>query len=155
MHSRRGRSTLRLIALAAWTLWSGGFAFYGAFVIDAAHHVLGDHTTVGFITQRVALAEHGTLAAALGISALVAALRAAPRTRLFVASWIAAALGLAAMALMHRHLGAFLDQEARIILDRTTFYARHRIYIATATIAWLAGLVHAWVLSEHPNSTEV
>lgn len=134
---------MRVAAIASWILWIGGFTFYGAFVIDAAHEVLGEHRTVGFITRRVTEREHQCLGCALVLSLAAFALGVGRRRRFFVASWGVSAAGWAALVVVHRELERFLDPATLSISDRESFYLRHRVYLCIATITWAAAIVHA------------
>lgn len=41
----------RVLVVLSGAIWLGGLTFYASVVIPMAHGVLGNHTTVGFITQ--------------------------------------------------------------------------------------------------------
>ena len=138
----------RFLVVFALAVWFGGFTFYAAVVIPSGHEVLGSHREVGFITQQVTRWLN-----LIGIAALSILLWNV-RTVWCVAharlrTWLAASLAVMsgaqiALFVMHPSLDAMLDAEGGRILSRSHFYGLHRIYLITATVQWLATLIHIY-----------
>ena len=139
----------RSLVLCALMVWLGGFAFYGAIVIPTAHHVLGTHLEVGFITQEVSnwLNYGGALASFLLLINLASADRS--RTVLIgtlVVTWLAMCATQVALFVIHPHLDALMDPGQRTIIEREHFRALHRIYLLIASLQWGVGVAHVVAL---------
>lgn len=131
----RGRTGLRIAALAASILWLGGFTFYGLVVIPTGAAVLGEHRAFGFVTQQVTLWLN-----ALAVLTLVLRLPALRRERRQRWAWIVAAATTAALITLHPYATSFLDLAHHDVRDPLTFYQVHRVYLITAAGQWLAFL---------------
>jgi len=140
----------RFLVASALGLWLGGFTFYSAVVIHVGTDVLGDHRPVGFITQRVSnwLNLIGAIALLLSLWNMAAIWPAAGRwKRGFLAlSWLAMAIALAALVILHRSLDGVLNTDSQEIVNYKEFLWLHRGYLAVSTAQWGAGLLHVFCL---------
>ncbi len=143
------RATIRIlgrfVTLCALGWWLGGLTFYSLFVIRAAHAVVGSHSKVGFVTQRVTngLNALGTAALALLLVNLLVSWRSALKwNRIGLAvSWLTAAAAHAWVILLHGRLDAMLDFQARQVQQGTPFHGAHETYLIGTAVEWGAGLV--------------
>jgi hypothetical protein len=131
----------RALAISALSLWVGGLTFYGLVVVPLGGEVLGSAAAQGFITQAVALRLNVAGLVALAVLAWNASSTRGRRRPLWI-TWIAMLAAQAALLLLYPLLGALLDTDARSILDREAFYARHRAYLLVTAGQWLAAIVH-------------
>lgn len=135
----------RVLVVVSGAFWLGGLTFYASAVIPMAHAVLGSHTTVGFITQRVT----GWINVAAVIALVVFfanafATRAVQLHRLRVALWMAWAVTAgvqASLFILHPMLDRLLNVEAYEILEPERFYPLHQMYLVGTSAQLLAGLV--------------
>lgn len=136
----------RAVVLVAGAFWIGGLTFYAAAVIPTAHSVLGSHTLVGFITQRVTNWINISGVAALALLFLnLAGTRQRPPARLEFAlwgTWVGMGLVQAALFLLHPVLDGMLDASARAIVAPDRFYGLHRIYLSLTMAQLATALVH-------------
>jgi hypothetical protein len=133
----------RFLVLIALMFWQGGFVFYAGVVVPTGQRVLGSHLEQGMITRIVTNY--------LNISGLVALLVLAwdcvqqggpMRVRRWRwAAWLALAVCLVGLTLLHPYLDHFIDPEAHELLEPRTFRTGHRIYLWISTVQWAAGLV--------------
>jgi hypothetical protein len=140
------RIARRFLLLCALGWWLGGLTFYSLVVIRASHQVVGNHTKVGFITQKATtgLNAIGVGALALMLWNVAASWRPSgswPRRGL-AASWIAAAGAHAGVYLLHGRLDAMLDFQARTVQAGAPFHGPHELYLIATSIEWVAGLVY-------------
>ena len=148
------RATLcRILAIAVFSLWWGGFTFYSLVVIPIGQEVLRSHVKVGFITEKVT--HQLNVIGLFTLSALLWNLLSAWRTsrpplRLGLAgTWLVLAALLGVLFVLHPQLQRLLDHPAREVVDEPRFYGLHRVYHIVTTVQWLAALVHVFLaLSE-------
>ena len=143
------RIARRFLMLCALGLWLGGLTFYSLVVIRASHRIVGDHTKVGFVTQKVTLRLN-----AIGVGALAFMLwngaaswrpAGAWTRRGLAAAWIMAALAHAWIFLLHARLDAILDFQAQRVREGAPFHALHAQYETATALEWGAGLVYLLV----------
>ena len=136
----------RALVVAALGLWLGGLTLYALVAIPAAHEVLGSHTKVGFITQKVTRGIN--LIACLALAVLLAnAIADWSRGKRLLrlgetGSWVLMALSQAALFVVHGRLDALLDPVARQVIDPARFYRTHEVYLIVTGVQWHAGLVY-------------
>lgn len=140
------RIARRFLLLCAMGWWLGGLTFYSLVVIRAAHQIVGNHTKVGFITQK---ATTGLNAIGVGALALMlwngwASWRGSrPWTRRgLAAAWLTAAAAHAWIYVLHGRLDAMLDFQARRVHEGAVFHGPHELYLIATGIEWGAGLVY-------------
>jgi hypothetical protein len=140
------RIARRFFMLCAMGWWLGGLTFYSLVVIRASHQVVGNHTKVGFITQKATLGLNAIGLGALGFMLWNAAAswrRSEPSIRLALAvAWIATAAAHAWLYLLHGRLDAMLDFQARQVQAGASFRGAHELYLIATTIEWVAGMVY-------------
>jgi len=138
---RIGRRFLMLCALGGWL---GGLTFYSLVVIRASHQIVGNHTKVGFITQKATagLNTIGVGALALMLWNGAASWRAAGAwtRRGLLATWLIAAFAHAWIYVLHSRLDAMLDFQARQIQAGASFRGPHELYLVATSIEWFASL---------------
>jgi hypothetical protein len=143
------RIARRFLMLCALGWWLGGLTFYSMVVIRASHQIVGNHTKVGFITQRVTAGLNSIGAAALALMLWNGAAswrRSGSWTRRgLAASWIAAASAHAWVFLLHARLEAMLDFQVRAVRDGAPFRGSHETYLIATAVEWGAGLVYLLV----------
>jgi hypothetical protein len=142
-------SVARLLVLLAAAFWLGGLTFYAAVVIPTAREVLGSHTDVGFITQRVTnwINVAGGVASAVFLINLISlpAGRRAVRIGLTV-TWAAISILQAGLIGLHPVLDRMLDASSHQVVDEDHFYSLHRAYLIMTMAQQCAGLVHVYCL---------
>jgi hypothetical protein len=136
----------RFLAVAALMFWQGGFTFYAAVVVPVGQTVLGSHLEQGFITRVVTRYMNMAGAAALGILALELLWASRRRPKSLWAVWLAMALVLGALIVLHPSLDSFIDLEGHVLHQRADFRLRHRIYLWVSTIEWLLSGIYLWLL---------
>jgi hypothetical protein len=134
----------RLLLLLLLMFWLGGFTFYAAVVVPIGAEVLGGAEEQGWITRRVTFwlnvaGAPAVLAWAWDLAADPAPTRLRQTLRWLL--WLAIALILAALALLHPRLDALLDTERFRIIDRAAFRSLHRLYLWLSTAQWGAGIL--------------
>lgn len=137
----------RFLIMIIFMVWFGGFTFYGAVVIPTAHHVLGTHLEVGFLTQRVTHWLNlggGITILALAVNLWLLKRNGVSDLRPLMVTWAMLILTLIGLLVLHQHLDQYLDEVEHVISKRTDFYAWHRIYLLFATIQWCAAIAHLW-----------
>ena len=132
----------RASAIAALSLWIGFVTIYGAIVVPLGARVLGSATAQGFVTQAVTARVNAIAVIALVVLAWNALRTAGPR-RALAATWAVMVIAQVALFVLHPYVGALLDDDARRVVDRDEFYARHRVYLLVTAAQWLAALAHA------------
>lgn len=133
------RFGLRWLCLLAWSVWVGGFMFYGGVVVPILHEAVGN-LEGGAITREVTLGLNGLGALTLLLWWLDLALEAR-RAPVWLFGLRVGTLGLmtglwALLVVLHAVMAARLDAGAM-----TRFYPLHRLYLGTSTLQWLASLV--------------
>jgi len=145
-YSSRMRVFRRFATLCLMGWWIGGLTLYTTAVLRYAHQVIGNHTRVGFVTQRVTTELNWIGAAALALMLWngLASWRSAARPIRWglAVSWGVAAIAHAALFLLHAHLDAMLDFQARQVRDGMPFHGPHEAYEALVGVEWGAGLVY-------------
>ena len=140
------RLLLRFVLLCAMGLWIGGLSFYALRVIKAAHQVIGNHTRVGFITQRATRDLNLIGAGALALMAWngwAAGRAAGTRIRVLLAlSWLTAAAAHAAVFLIHARLDGMLDGPSRQVREGVAFHGPHETYLIATAVEWGSALVY-------------
>jgi len=140
------RIARRFLMLCALGWWLGGLTFYSLVVIRASHQIVGNHTKVGFITQKATMGLNriGTGALALMLWNVAACWRPSkPWTRrALAAAWIAAAAAHAWIFVLHGRLDAMLDFQARQVQAGVSFKGPHELYLIATSIEWTAGMVY-------------
>jgi len=143
------RIARRFLMLCALGWWLGGLTFYSLVVIRASHQIVGNHTRVGFITQKATLGLNtiGVGALALMLWNGAASWKAArPRVRRMLgASWIVTAAAHAWIHALHARLDAMLDFQVRRVQEGMSFHGPHELYLIATSIEWVAGLVYLLV----------
>src|SRR5262245_18534966 len=107
------RTIRAYVALAAWALWMGGFAFYFGVVVPTGGKVIGG-SEQGYVTQQVT-----SWLNLIGLASLAILLwNAVPdRDPLLLSTWaLLAALHIALFA-MHWHLDGLINASKRIVID--------------------------------------
>jgi len=138
------RIARRFLMLCALGWWLGGLTFYSLVVIRASHQIVGNHTKVGFITQK---ATAGLNAIGVGALALMLWNGAAscrgvgPWTRRgLAATWLAAVAAHAWLYVLHARLDAMLDFQVRQVQAGARFHGPHELYLIATSIEWFASL---------------
>ena len=123
--------------------WLGGLVFYALLVIPIGADVLGGHTAFGFITRQVTAALNHAVTGILCVLLLHLLIpqRTRPGRGQRITFVTMAACQIALYAL-HPWLDALLDPAAEVIRDGDAFYERHRAYLLTTTVQWIAGALH-------------
>lgn len=137
----------RYIVLLAFALWLGGFTFYTLFVIPTGGKVLdGGERDVGFITQQVTNWLNWLGMPALLIFGWNVWVEEKGRGRfLLILCWLIMAVTLVALFLTHSVLDRMLDIKTHKIHGGSIFFDWHRLYMAVASLQWLAGLIYVWL----------
>src|SRR5262245_27277418 len=99
------------LALAAWALWMGGFAFYFGVVVPTGGKVIGG-SEQGFVTQQVTYWLN-----LIGLAALAILLWnvAACRDSLLLGTWALLAVLHVALFAMHWQLDGMIDAPKRMV----------------------------------------
>lgn len=127
----------RKIAILLLLIWWGAFTFYSGVVINVGMKVLGSHTEMGFITQKVTnYLNYFSLPIFLFISYIYRAER-----WLFLLSILLVFLQIF-LFVLHQKLdnllaGGVPHFQGFIVKQKTEFYFLHRIYLLTSTFIWL------------------
>lgn len=155
---RFGRLALRLLAIAAWSVWVGGFSFYGGVVVPILDADLGSFET-GLVSRKVTVILNLIGGADLGIWWLLLVVergkdrflvRFGRITALIVASGVQGLLFW-----MHRVMEYRLDH-----IGLTGFRRWHESYLIASTVQWGANLllmtltVWIWTMPQQRTPTE-
>jgi hypothetical protein len=151
----------RFLVLTALFFWQGGFTFYASVVVPVGQAQLGD-LRQGFITRRVT--HYLNLSGAIALAPLAWDVVASQdpnrkRRRWRAGLWLIMALSLAALVWQHGWLDALLVPRGRIVTDPELFRPRHRVYLWTSTIQWVAAVVYlalsvrAWQVEDRRRAT--
>ena len=146
----------RVLLIATFAVWFGGFFFYAAFVVPLGNEVLGSARAQGFITRLVV---HRINAMCLGtivlmIIELISSWRWSPRWNQLVQTIAIILIGvlLAILVAIHPQLDKLLDVPRRQVTERAAFYQLHRIYLWAITVQW--GLAWVWLFAVLTNWNE-
>lgn len=144
----------RILVVAAYAFWIGGLTFYGAVVIPISTRVVGGHTLQGLVTQQVTRAVNLLAVPALAVLLWNLLAEFGPLSRFrraaLLATWCLMLGTQVALVSMHAKLGAMVDQEARLVLERPRFDVLHERYIKltaaqhVTSVAHLALVLLAW-----------
>src|SRR5262245_46474847 len=138
----RFAETRRIGATMLLALWWGGFSFYAARVVFIGHAVLKSKIRQGFITERVSTELNWLALLALGfVGWEFVASRQSICRRVAWFAWSVALLASLSLFGLHAQLASMLDFSTRTVVDDGHFYSSHRIYLITAALQWLAGLI--------------
>ena len=133
----------RFLVIQALLIWQGGFFFYAAVVVPIGTQVHGAFGQ-GMVTRHVT--DWMNLIGAVAVVILAwdqwanGDSRACRWARWGL--WIVFASGLVALAIIHRHIEAYLDSS----MDYRTFYTWHRVYLIVASVQWVAGMGYVVVM---------
>ena len=130
----------RLLVLAAFAFWQGGFTFYAAVVVPIGTEVLGSVSEQARITRRVTSAINLAGIAAIAIFTWDTAAETHRRRSRAFTLLIAAAL-LLALILLRAHLDELFHGAEAYVEDRSRFRPWHRLYLWLSTVQWVAGVV--------------
>lgn len=140
------RLLFRFVLLCVMGLWIGGLTFYTTRVIKAAHQVVGNHTRVGFVTQRVTADLNLIGAGALVLMAVngwIAGRAVGKKLRILLGlSWFWAAAGHVAVFVIHARLDGMLDMASREVREGSSFHGPHETYLIATAVEWGAALVY-------------
>jgi hypothetical protein len=129
----------RLIVLAAFAFWQGGFTFYAAVVVPIGTDVLGSVSEQARITRRVTVAMNLAGLAAIVIFAADVALESNRRRGRAVVLGIITVL-LIALVVLRAHLDALFHGPEAYVDDRAAFRPWHRLYLWLSTVQWAASV---------------
>jgi hypothetical protein len=135
----------RLLIMAAFAVWQGGFIFYTAVVVPIGAEVLGSARRQGFITRQVTDAMNACGAVALSAMAWeVVSCRDPRRRRVFAraALWALMAGCAVALFLLHPRMEALLDVPNQAIVDVAAFRPLHRAYLWVSSGQWACATVY-------------
>ena len=131
-------SLIKTIVFIAFTLWFGGFLFYSGFVISNAHEVLGDHETVGMITQRVTKVLNiiGIVTVILLYINLLKEQYVLKPKRFKMSQVLLGVLFLSLISLfiIHNMMSSHIDPEKLELSGYKKFYKFHRVYLIISTV---------------------
>lgn len=129
----------RLLVLATFAFWQGGFTFYAAVVVPIGAEVLGGPAEQGRITRPVTWYMNLSGAVALAVFfADVAAVKSLRRTR--AAVLLAECLLLLALVLLRAHLEGMIERDGVFPVDRSAFRPLHRTYLWISSVQWAFGV---------------
>ena len=147
------KSLFRVLLLATFAVWFGGFFFYAAFVVPLGTEVLGSARAQGFITRLVTHRINGLCFATLVLMAieLIGCWHWSPRWSRMAQLGSIALIGalLISLVLIHPQLDKMLDVPRKQVHDRADFYQLHRVYLWASTIQW--GLAWVWLVAVLTN----
>lgn len=124
-----------LLYIAVTALFWGGFTFYSAFVVPTGMNVLGNHTTMGFITQEVTIR--------LNIIGLFWVISAFIVSNNKLNYWVISILILILILFyLHAILSDLMDTTTLTLKPNAYFYTLHRIYLLISTLIWVLVPIH-------------
>jgi hypothetical protein len=126
----------RFAVLAVLMFWQGGFTFYAAIVVPVGTEVLGSKVEQGRITRQVARSINLSGAVALAVFAVDIALTGRGLRWGRWLTWLAMALALGVLFVLHERLDAMFIPDELKIVDRPTFRLWHRTYLWVSTVQW-------------------
>lgn len=132
------KTLVKYLTLLSFCLWFGGFLFYSAFVISNAHAVLGDHETVGMITQRVTkiLNIIGVVTICLLYANLLKERDYIKHKRFKMSQFILGFLFLSLIGLfiIHNMMSKYIDPVKLELTEYKKFYRLHRVYLIISIV---------------------
>ncbi len=135
------KTTHRIILMALFAIWFGGFTFYTAIVVPIGTDVLGSSRTQGFVTQQVTnrLNVIGAIALLWMLLGLVLLVRQNGIKRLLKSLLVFAVIAVSwgVLLVLHPMLDQLVEPDNDYVADEERFYFLHRIYLWTSTIQWL------------------
>jgi hypothetical protein len=135
----------RLLVMAAFAVWQGGFIFYTAVVVPIGAEFLGSARRQGFITRQVTDSMNACGAVALGLMAWeLARSRDAWRLRVRarVALWVLMTACAVGLFVLHPRMDALLDVSNETVSDRAAFRPLHRAYLWVSSGQWACAAVY-------------
>jgi hypothetical protein len=141
------KSLRRFLVIQALALWQGGFLFYATFVVPVGTSVLGSSAEQGAITRRVTdyLNACGVAALLVCLWDLVGRHRGIALLRCRWLLWLAMALILGGLIVLHVPMESLLDDLAAGSASRSHFRALHRLYLWLSTAQWLLALGYVYL----------
>ena len=148
---------LRSITLFLFSLWFGGFLFYSSIVISNAHAVVGDHETVGMITQRVTgiLNLIGVPTIGFLFLNLIQEKKKLPGNKLKVSLILLSVITccLIALFIFHTLMSQYIDPVKLELSEHKKFYRLHRVYLIISTVQFfsLVAYIPSFIKSLSPG----
>ena len=139
----------RILLIATFAIWFGGFGFYVSIVVPIGNEVLGSDFAQGMITRRVT--HWLNLFSGIAFATMLLESRLSWRTtktgmRYTLLGLCLIMIGcLIALILLHPMLDQMIDDEAGSVTDSGEFYHLHRIYLWVSTVQWIAAWF--WLIS--------
>jgi hypothetical protein len=141
------RALALYLAIVAWAVWMGGFAFYFGVVVPVGGRLIGG-SEQGFITQQVThwlnLISVGVLAILLGHSLIAG-------SRLMLGTWGIMVAFQFVLFVMHAELDGMIDGPTRAVAETGRFHRWHEAYEFLAAAQWLAAMVHLGGIIRQPR----
>jgi hypothetical protein len=126
---------LKIITLCTW--W-GAFMFYAGIVIPVGTHLLGSHTAMGFITQKVTIYFNVFSLLIFLFYAYCLKNEEIIKDKLIEEIISISLIGFQLLLfLLHNYQTNLLDFKNHAIINRENFYLLHRIYLIVETMIWL------------------
>jgi RsiW-degrading membrane proteinase PrsW (M82 family) len=126
------------LKITALSIWWGAFTFYAGIVIPLGMKVLGSHTEMGFITQKVTI--YINIFSLIIFVFYAYCIKNQEFTKnIFLEEIVAISLiGFQLLLfLLHNYQTNLLDFENHKIINYNNFYFLHRIYLIVETLIWL------------------
>lgn len=120
------------------SIWWGAFTFYAGVVIPVGMRVLGSHTEMGFITQKVTI--YFNIFSLLIFLFYAYCLKNEEVTKIKLIEEIISIslIGFQLLLfLLHNYQTELLNFEKFTISNHDNFYLLHRIYLIVETLIWL------------------
>lgn len=140
----------RVILLACFSVWFGGFFFYVSIVVPIGTDVLGSTTAQGMITRRVTEWLNLVNGLALATMFLETILRWRFNSRSIRVGQVVICVlmlgGLIWLVYLHPILDGMIDPEEQEVTDSGEFYGLHRVYLWVSTFQWVASCVWLFLL---------
>lgn len=135
----------RILLIASFATWFGGFGFYVSIVVPIGTDVLGSPFAQGMITRLVTpwINIFGGIAFAFMLVEVIVSWRRASYWYRFsqLGLWLIMVSALIALAILHPALDGMIDLNAESVSDSSKFYDLHRVYLWVSTVQWIA----AWL----------
>lgn len=132
----------RVLLIACFATWFGGFGFYVSIVVPIGTDVLGSALEQGLITRRVTywLNVFGGLALASMLVESIVTWRTSKNSMKLWSLGLCIFMIVAQVALfvLHPMLDAMIDVEAKAVSESAKFYQLHRVYLWASTFQWIA-----------------
>ena len=144
----------RVLLIATFAMWFGGFGFYASIVVPIGTDILGAAIEQGVITQQVTV----WINILSGVALIAMAIESATRWNLTNTStrWLMLGINLSiagcltVLIYLHPIMDGMFDSSELLIRDGKQFYRLHQAYLWTSTLqwllgwAWLAVLISSW-----------